>query len=174
LVVSFHGAGGSGESGIARLQSAAGEHDFIVVAPDSRGPTWDAVGGSFGPDVAFIERALERVFDDYEVDPSLVAVEGFSDGATYALSLGISNGDLFKTILAFSPGFSAAAGATGEPRVWISHGTEDRVLPIDSTSRRLAPALVRSGFKVRYTEFEGGHTTPRWMTAAACKWWLGL
>jgi predicted esterase len=41
----------------------------------------------------------------YNVDRSAICCSGFSDGASYALSLGLSNGDLFSHILAFSPGF---------------------------------------------------------------------
>lgn len=33
---------------------------------------------------------------------------GFSDGASYALSLGLPNGNLFSHIVAFSPGFMRA------------------------------------------------------------------
>jgi phospholipase/carboxylesterase len=34
-----------------------------------------------------------------------VALGGFSDGASYALSLDLTNGDLFASLIAFSPGF---------------------------------------------------------------------
>ena len=34
-----------------------------------------------------------------------MCASGFSDGASYALSLGAANGDLFTHIAAFSPGF---------------------------------------------------------------------
>ena len=172
LVVSLHGAGGRADGAAARLMKKADELGFLVLAPESRGPTWDVMGGSFGSDVSFIDRSLEWVFARYRVDPRLIAIEGFSDGASYALSLGITNGDLFSTILALSPGFAAAAGARGAPKIWISHGTKDEVLPIETTSHRLAPALTRSGFRVRFTEFDGGHEAPRWLTTAAIDWWL--
>lgn len=173
LMLSLHGAGGSAASALSGLQALAGELGFIVLAPDSRGPTWDVLIDGFGPDVEFIDRALRRTFDNHEVDPRKIAVEGFSDGASYALSLGITNGDLFDSIVALSPGFAAAGGAHGSPKVWVSHGTDDPVLSIDATSRRLAPALERSGFHLRYTEFKGGHSAPGWLTSAAIKWWLG-
>jgi predicted esterase len=35
-----------------------------------------------------------------------LAVSGFSDGASYALSIGPANGDLFTHVMAFSPGFA--------------------------------------------------------------------
>ncbi len=64
--------------------------------------------GGFGPDVRFIDKALSKVFGSYRIDPSHLAVAGFSDGASYALSLGLPNGDLFSHIIAFSPGFMRA------------------------------------------------------------------
>jgi predicted esterase len=61
--------------------------------------------GSYGPDVDFINRSMSYVFDRYAVDPARLGIAGFSDGASYALSLGLPNGDLFSHIIAFSPGF---------------------------------------------------------------------
>ena len=66
-----------------------------VLAPDSRGTTWDAIREGFGDDVTFIDRALEHVFARVSIDPARVTVGGFSDGASYALSLGLANGDVF-------------------------------------------------------------------------------
>ena len=58
----------------------------------------------------------------YAFDPAHIAVGGFSDGASYALSVGITNGDLFTDVIAFSPGFMAPARQQGKPRLFISHG----------------------------------------------------
>jgi phospholipase/carboxylesterase len=90
-----------------------------------------------------------------------VALGGFSDGASYALSLGLTNGDLFTHLIAFSPGFMAPGGEVGRPRCYVAHGTRDAVLPIDRCSRRLVPVLERAGYAVRYHEFDGPHTVPR-------------
>ncbi len=40
---------------------------------------------------------------------------------------GVSNGDLFTDILAFSPGYSAHTHVIGRPRIFISHGQNDQV-----------------------------------------------
>ncbi len=122
--------------------------------PTSKEYTWDAIVGRGldGPDVAIIDQALESTFSCYAVDPTHIAIGGFSDGASYALSLGITNGDLFTHVLAFSPGFMALAGQAGSPRIFISHGTGDEVLPIDHCSRRIVPQLRRAGYDVRYRE----------------------
>src|SRR5262249_59024321 len=115
LLVLFRGASGSGEGVLRRVGPAADDAGVAVLAPDSRGSTWDAIRGDFGDDVTFIDRALTRVFETVSIDPERVAAGGFSDGATYALSLGLINGDLFRHIVAFSPGFVVGGEPHGRP-----------------------------------------------------------
>jgi predicted esterase len=161
LLLLLHGARGGAERIIARFEPAAERLGLILVAPDSGGRTWDVIlGPGFGPDVAVIDEALGAVFDEHEVDRERIAVGGFSDGGTYALSLGVGNGQLFGAIIAFSPGYTAATRLAGRPRVFISHGRADSVLPIDQTSRRIVPFLRRLGLDVRYVEFDGDHEVP--------------
>ena len=159
LVLLLHGAGGHARQGLELLRSLADAAGLLLLAPASREHTWDLlVGRRYGPDLALIDRALEHTFSRYAVAPERVAVGGFSDGASYALSLGITNGDLFTHVLVFSPGFMAPAGQTDSPRIFISHGTRDRVLPVDQCSRKIVPQLERADYDVLYREFDGGHT----------------
>ncbi len=163
LVVLLHGAGSSAAA-VAPLVEDPG---VVVLAPDARGATWDVIRGGFGPDVTFLDAALAATFAAVPVDPARVALAGFSDGASYALSLGLGNGDLFTHLLAFSPGFAVPEGQVGRPRVYVSHGVADRVLPIDRCSRRLVPRLRGAGYDVAYDEFDGGHVVPPEAVAAA-------
>ncbi len=160
LAVLLHGAGEDARDGMALLRAHADEAGLILLALNSRGPTWDFVRGGYGPDVAAIDRALEEAFSLYAVDPLRVAVGGYSDGASYALSLGVTNGDLFTHVMAFSPGFMAPAGQTGSPRIFVSHGMRDGWLPIERCSRRIVPQLERAGYDVTYREFDGPHVVP--------------
>jgi predicted esterase len=174
LVLTLHGAGRSGRRGLRRLQALADAEGLILLAPDSRGTTWDAaMTGAFGPDVGFADRALDLVFARYSVDPSRVVAEGFSDGASYALSLGLLNGDLFTHVIAFSPGFLAEGARRGKPRLFVSHGIDDQVLPIDRCSRPIVRDLRGDGYDVRYTEFPGGHTVPDAIAHGAADWLAG-
>jgi phospholipase/carboxylesterase len=175
LALLLHGAGEDARDGLAQLRGAADEAGIILLALSSRGPTWDLIlgRGRYGPDVAAIDRALKHAFSRCAVDPARVAVGGYSDGASYALSLGIANGDLFSHVLAFSPGFLAPAGQMGSPRIFVSHGTRDGWLPIDSCSRRIVPRLERAGYEVRYLEFEGGHVVPPAIAREAASWLAG-
>src|SRR6266850_857651 len=170
LLVLLHGAGGSGDGILGRIGAAAGGAGVAVLAPDSRGSTWDAIRDGFGPDVTFLNRALERVFEAVDVDPVRIAVGGFSDGATYALSLGIINGDLFSRVVAFSPGFVVDGPPHGKPRFFISHGTTDPILPIDYSSRLIVPALRRRGYDVTFREFGGGHEVPAAIARESMVW----
>jgi phospholipase/carboxylesterase len=174
FVLSLHGAGGNAASGLYPLGDLADEAGLILLSPASRQQTWDVIRGGYGPDVAFIDRALAAAFARCAVDPDRLAVAGFSDGASYALSLGITNGDLFPSVMAFSPGFMAPADQRGEPRIFISHGSKDQVLAIDRTSRTIVPHLVRAGYDVRYEEFDGPHTVPSEIARQALDWFLAI
>lgn len=160
LALVLHGAGGDAEGGLKLLQLLADRFGTLLLAVDSRAQTWDVIGNRYGADIAFIDRALAQTFSRYAIDPGRLAIAGFSDGASYALSVGITNGDLFNHILAFSPGFMAPASWIEKPRCYISHGTRDSVLPIDRCSRRLVPQLQRAGYDVLYREFDGPHIVP--------------
>jgi len=172
FVLSLHGAGGNAMAGLFPLEALADEAGLILLSPASRGRTWDVILGGFGPDIDAIDRALATVFARCAIDPARMAVAGFSDGASYALSIGISNGDLFPNVIAFSPGFAAPGRAHGEPRFFVSHGTRDAVLPIDRTSRRVVPQLEEVGYEVDYREFDGPHTVPPEIAREALSWLL--
>ena len=173
LIVLLHGAGQS--SDLFRFAyPIAEELGVVVLALDSRDATWDGIRGSFGADVTFLDRALRHVFERVTVDPKRVALGGFSDGASYALSLGLINGDLFTHLVAFSPGFiTAPAPRLGKPVIFISHGTQDRVLNIDRASRLLVPALKGDGYDVTYREFDGPHFVPEPIAREALAWLNG-
>jgi phospholipase/carboxylesterase len=152
------------------LRPFADEIGVILLVPESRRTSWDVIHDGYGPDVELIDKALALVFSRYSVDPARIAISGFSDGASYALSLGLTNGELFRHILAFSPGFAAPADRTGSPRIFISHGDADAVLPIDRCSRRIVTKLKVSGYEYVYREFKGPHTVPHEIAREAVTW----
>lgn len=169
LLVFFHGAGGTGTQSISLIGEVAGRHGVAVLAPTSIAATWDLLAGGLGRDVAVLDAALAQVFAGRTVTGT--AFGGFSDGASYALSLGLANGDLVEAVLAFSPGFVRAPRPAGEPRVWVAHGRSDRVLPIDRCGRRVVAGLLPS-YDVTFEEFDGGHVVPPQLADAAFDWWL--
>jgi phospholipase/carboxylesterase len=170
LLVYLHGASGNGAGQLRRIGPAADQAGVAVLLPDSRNGTWDAIRDGFGEDVEFLNRALEFVFERLAVDPARLAIGGFSDGASYALSLGLINGDLFPRVVAGSPGFVVNGSPSGRPRFFISHGTSDQVLPIDRCSRVIVPRLKSLGYDVTYREFDGRHELPPTIAAESLRW----
>jgi len=172
LVVSLHGAGGNASHGIDMLRGEAEQHGFCILAPASDAQTWDIIMGAYGPDVKALDASLGQVFESVSIRPQAIAISGFSDGASYALSMGLANGSLFPHIVAFSPGFMSPPETQGKPRIFISHGTEDTVLPIDRCSRTISRRLQRTGYQLTYREFNGPHTVPSDIKREAMRWWL--
>ncbi|MEU8300766.1 phospholipase [Micromonospora sp. NPDC048909] len=168
VVVLLHGAGGSARQGLDLLLPLADAHHLLLVAPQAAASSWDMIVEGFGTDVRRIDTLLTSVYAGYPVRD--VVLGGFSDGASYALSLGLTNGDLVAGVVAFSPGFAAPLVTHGQPRVFVSHGVDDRVLPVDVCSRRLVPRLHELGYDVAYQEFNGGHEVPAEIREAAVAW----
>lgn len=168
LLVMLHGAGSSGKAMVELMAEHAEEAGMLLIAPDSHGRTWDVIDGGFGPDLAAIGAAVEVACGREDV--SHVVLGGFSDGASYALSVGLMDGDRFPRVVAFSPGFMAPDEMRGRPVFFVSHGLHDRVLPIGACSRRIVPRLKRAGYEVQYVEFDGGHAVPAEVARAALAW----
>ncbi len=150
MVLMLHGAGSTGRN-VAYTFDVADALGIIVLAPDSRDEaTWDMLIHGYGVDVEFIGRALKDTYARCNVDRKRMAIAGHSDGASYALSLGLGTGDTFGKIMAFSPGVLQPAEVHGKPRIFISHGLSDNVMPIDVTSRAFVPRLKKLGYDVTY------------------------
>jgi len=170
FVLALHGATGSGRAALNANRESADRRGIVVLAPTSQEFTWDAVHGSYGEDLARIDRALGETFRRCAIDPRRLAISGFSDGATYAVSLGRVNGDLFSHVLAYSAGFIIPGEPHGKPRFFLSHGRSDPILPIDRCGRRIAAELRDEGYVVRFDEFEGGHRVTPGIIRDATTW----
>jgi predicted esterase len=172
LVLMFHGAGSSALN-VSYTFPIADELGFIVLAPDSRDEaTWDMLLHGYGEDVEFIGVALRDTYARCNVDRKRMAIAGHSDGASYALSLGLGTGDTFGKIMAFSPGVMQPAEVHGKPKIFISHGLSDPIMPIDVTSRKFVPRLKNLGYDVTYREYEGRHGVTPAVVREGFEWFL--
>lgn len=170
LLVLLHGAGGQANGMIERFRRVAEAEGLVLLAPQSAGRTWDLIlaasasrgSGTFrfsGGDSDRIERAMDRLSDRTSLDSDRVTLAGFSDGASYALSLGPTRPGLYRSILAFSPGFTArAAGAAGRQPIFIAHGRRDNILPFARSRDIVVPQLRSAGHSVTFHPFDGGHS----------------
>jgi phospholipase/carboxylesterase len=170
FLLMLHGAGGFADRALDLVRPAAESAGIVVLAPQSLASTWDAIRAGYGPDVEQLDDLLAVAFARFQVDPARLAIGGFSDGASYALALAMANGELFTHVLAFSPNHAAPAAQPESPRIFISHGTDDEVLPIDRCSRRLVALLRKAGYDTVYREFDGGHLVPESIQEEAVQW----
>lgn len=159
FLLMLHGAGGrasafEAQNFVDRIESRG----IVLCGISSSLATWDrfALKG-FGPDVERLNLGLEYCFRHCNVDPDRVGIAGFSDGASYALTVGVPNGDLFKLIIAFSAGAFFSPGERGRPPIYVAHGTTDTVIPIANARSGFVPQLRDLGYTVTYREFNGGH-----------------
>ena len=171
LLVLLHGGTRSAEDWWPAISELVDARGVVVLAPDSRDYSWDAViHASLDRDVAFLDRALAATFRQCLIDPSRIWIGGFSDGGGEALAVGLSNGDLFSAIAAFSPSIFVREGRVGSPRVFVSHGRADLVINVGQTRDDLVPALRSEGLAVTYVEYDGGHNLPMPVAHQAMDW----
>lgn len=168
LLLVLHGGGGTASGMLNAFRELADKQGILLVAPQSRGRTWDVViagvrrgrtgqDSRFGADILRVDAALQAVLRRASVDRTRIVAAGFSDGAGYALSIGLANPQLFAGVLSLSPGFIIPPPRMpAKQRIFIAHGNVDRTLPF-ANSQRIAHALSSAGGQVRFREFSGAH-----------------
>lgn len=157
LMVLFHGGGGSAQKILPMMEAHAARHRFLLLVPQSTFPTWDIVIAGNGPDRERLETALGHVARHFAVDPARIAFAGHSDGGSYALSLGLTNGHFVTHVIVSSAGFMSVHRQEGAPRVFISHGVHDEQIPVDRSGRVHSALLKEAGYDVTYVEYNGPH-----------------
>ncbi len=171
LIMMLHGYSGGGTN--ARFSfPLAEEFGVIIIAPESRDLTWGQSIPGFDADVRYLGAAYRHVTGMLDVDRSHVALGGVSDGAGYALSMGLAYGDVFNHLMVFAGGLMIPFRKQGHPTIFVAHGTNDRQMPIDRTARRFVAELKDGGYDVTYREFEGGHGAPAPIVREAFEWFL--
>lgn len=186
LLVLLHGAGHRQAEMVEHFEAEADQRGIVLLAPDSRGISWDKVldpeaplsvdspianeqSHSFGrtPDADRVEKAIASLASIVGVDRSRTVLAGFSDGATFALAMGMSRAYPFAAVIAWSPGIAIR---TQEPargrRVLVSHGREDPVLKFDVTCGEIVPLVKSEGAELTFLPFDGGHDAPVWIKEA--------
>lgn len=163
LIVLLHPAGGDAQVFIRQFTDKADARGAILLALQSSGRSWtlkpDGKGGAdFGSDPAALDAALATLFSQAAIDPRRVAILGFSDGASYALSTGLANPQLFKGVVALSPG-TVWLPPKVDPaqRIFIAHGTRDDRMPLRNVRDTIVPGLEKAGFKPQTLWFPGEH-----------------
>ena len=186
LLVLLHGAGHRQLEMVQHFEAEADARGIVLLAPDSRAVTWDTVAIAQEPlssesplgreqslrfgrsrDADRVEAAIANLAKTVAIDRARTVLAGFSDGATFALAMGLAKDHSFAAVIAWSPGIAIATErpASGR-RVFVSHGRTDPVLSFATTCGEIVPLLRSEGAAVTFVPFEGGHDAPVWLKDA--------
>jgi phospholipase/carboxylesterase len=172
VAVLLHGAGRDASELIVPVSTYAESRGLVLIAVTATDGTWDAIHGEFGPDVRNIDAALNWLFSRVTVDVARLGVMGFSDGGTYAIALSRVNGDLFRRVNVYSPGFLIDVDPVGKPEFFITHGTQDQVLSFENTRTIIVPTLRNAGYSVDFHEWTGGHGVSAALLEESVQWFV--
>ncbi|ODN68706.1 alpha/beta hydrolase [Methylobrevis pamukkalensis] len=172
LMVLFHGAGGGAGIMLPQFEAMAEARKFLILAPQSMFPTWDLVIGGNGPDRERLDAALSIVGRHFALRPGRIAFAGWSDGCSYALSIGLTNGAFVSHVMAMSGGFMSVTSPQGEPKVFVAHGRNDEQLPVARAGRGKVAELREAGYDVTYLEHDGIHKLTPDVAEAAVRFFL--
>jgi len=158
LIVVLHGAGGDARHFLDQFKHDTDQRGAILLSVQSSGRTWaQRKPTDDEADVANIKAAIAELIEKAPIEKGRTTVLGFSDGASYALSIGMAYPGVFRTIVAFSPGYAfAPKELDSEQRIFIAHSRRDPILPAENT-RRMVEGLERAGFAPEVHWFNGGH-----------------
>jgi predicted esterase len=171
LILMLHGEGQTAFNAVSLFQPHADAAGLVLLAVDSAGTTWDAISQDvYGGDLDFMNAALTAVFKIVNVDPARIAVEGFSDGASYALAMGLTNGNFFSHVISFSAFLILRNAPDGRAKFFMAHGLDDTQAAITQIGDVLEATLVNEGYNVDYVRFSGGHEVPDGVVQQAIAW----
>ena len=166
LVTVFHGAGRQDEMLVKACRGEPDAREALFLIPRSVEPTWDLIAGGEGQsDLDFLEYAWDLIYRRYPIDPSRQVLVGYSDGASYALSLALSNPGFFDAALCWAAGFAMMdRGAVGDDdkrtRFYLEYGTADPLFPFDQVAVPMRENLEKAGYRVEFSVDEGGRHWP--------------
>lgn len=165
LFTVFHGAGRQDEMLVKACRDEPEARQAFFFVPRSVEPTWDLIAGGQGADFEFLEFAWDLIYRRYPVDAGAQCLIGYSDGASYALSLALSNPGFFDAALCWAAGFAVMdRQAVGLPdrrtRLYLEYGTHDELFNFEQVALPMRDRLLSAGYEVEFSVDEGGRHWP--------------
>jgi predicted esterase len=164
LITVLHGAGRQDEMLAKTFASEPDARDALFLIPRSQHPSWDLIVGQGRPDMEFLEFAYDLIYRRYPVDPDCQAILGYSDGASYGLSLGLSNPQIFSAVMGWAAGFKLIEeppAGSPKPRILLEYGSHDQLFPFEQIALPMRADLERQGYEVGFMVDKGGRHWPR-------------
>lgn len=165
LVTVFHGAGRQDEMLVKAYRDEPARRNALFLIPRSVDPTWDLITGRGQEDLEFLEYAWDLIYRRYPVDPRRQVLMGYSDGASYALSMALSNPGFFDAALCWAAGFvvvdrSAIGSPARKARLYLEYGTHDELFPFEQIALPMRDNLRAAGYELEFSVDEGGRHWP--------------
>lgn len=182
VILFLHGAGERGGDAMRATQigvAAAIRHERDLVPAVVVFPIAGANDLWLGETAEAAMHALDKTIEEFHGDRDRVYLTGLSMGGYGAYHLALAHPDRFaamvvvcggllphETVVRQSPltmkaddPYAFTAKAIKHIPIWIFHGADDPVLPVDE-GRRMAEQLKLAGADVHYTEYPGvGHNS---------------
>jgi predicted peptidase len=151
LIVYLHGGSLRGDDverlrtlGLPHLLEGKPDFPFIIVSPL-------CPAGEIWTDVEAIDALLDRMLQDYRIDPQRVYITGHSMGGRGALYFAYRLPSRFAAVLSLSPysPITEWSGKLARIPLWLFHGTADTLAPIAET-KELVQAIEAAGGHPRF------------------------
>jgi predicted esterase len=165
LVTVLHGAGRQDELLVRACRDEPRKRRALFLVPRSLHPTWDLIACDERPDLDFLTYAYDLVYRRYPIDAARQALLGYSDGASYALAVGLSNPHVFRAVMGWAAGFLAIDAAhlppdAPKPPVLLEYGTHDELFPFERVALPMRATLEQLGYRVEFRVDQGGRHWP--------------
>ena len=170
LFTVLHGAGRQDEMLAKGYRDKAEERQAFFLFPRSVLPTWDLIASAERPDLDFLEYTYDLIYRRYPIDPLQQVLIGYSDGASYGLSVGVCNSHFFSALMVWAAGFLVLDPSTTErfregipelrPRIYLEYGTHDELFDFETVALPMRENLEKAGFDVTFSVDEGGRHWP--------------
>jgi phospholipase/carboxylesterase len=165
LITLLHGADRQDERLAKGYRNEPERRQALFLIPRSLDRTWDLIASDARPDLDFLEFAYDLIYRRYPVDPERQALLGYSDGASYALSIGLSNPRMFSAVMGWAAGFvvvdsSRVGDGDPKPQILLEYGTHDPMFPFERVALPMRQRLTSAGYQVVFRVDEGGRHWP--------------
>ena len=150
VVMNFHGFGGLVNYYIseADMRSTADAENFILIYPQGSQMNgvahWNSypTGGnnkSNADDLGFVEKMIEQINTEYNIDNERIYAVGYSNGGMMAYGLSRYKSDLIAAVASVSGVMLDSGGTPNRPiPVLHLHGTSDGTIPYDGSGDYLS------------------------------------